>query len=59
MRKKINYIQLFAALVMFVLVFASCQKFLDVNKNLNSPTAVPVALLLSNAEVAIAGNVAL
>jgi hypothetical protein len=59
MRKKINYIQSFAALVMFVLVFASCQKFLDVNKNLNSPTAVPVALLLSNAEVAIAGNVAL
>jgi hypothetical protein len=44
---------------MFALVLPSCQKFLDVNKNLNSPTAVPVALLLSNAEVAIAGNVAL
>jgi hypothetical protein len=44
---------------MFALVLPSCQKFLDVNKNLNSPTAVPVALLLSNAEVAIAGNTAL
>ena len=59
MRKKIYYIKTFTALVMFALVLPSCQKFLDVNKNLNSPTAVPVALLLSNAEVAIAGNVAL
>jgi hypothetical protein len=59
MRKKIFYIKTFTALVMFALVLPSCQKFLDVNKNLNSPTAVPVALLLSNAEVAIARNVAL
>jgi len=59
MRKKIYYIKTFTALVMFALVLPSCQKFLDVNKNLNSPTAVPVALLLSNAEVAIAGNTAL
>ena len=59
MRKKIYYIKTFTALVMFALVLPSCQKFLDVNKNLNSPTAVPVALLLSNAEVAIARNVAL
>lgn len=59
MRKKIYYIKTFTALVMFALALPSCQKFLDVNKNLNSPTAVPVALLLSNAEVAIAGNTAL
>ena len=59
MRKKIFYIKTFTALVMFALVLPSCQKFLDVNKNLNSPTAVPVSLLLSNAELAISGNVAL
>jgi len=59
MRKKKYYIHSFTALVMFALVFSSCQKFLDVNKNLNSPTAVPVALILSNSELAIANNVAL
>ena len=59
MRKKIYYIKTFTALVMFALVLPSCQKFLDVNKNLNSPTAVPVSLLLSNAELAISNNVAL
>ncbi|MES2329020.1 MAG: SusD/RagB family nutrient-binding outer membrane lipoprotein [Bacteroidota bacterium] len=36
-----------------------CKKFLDVNKNVNSPTAVPVAFLLSNAERSLAGNIAL
>ena len=59
MRKKIFYINSFTALVMFSLVFTSCQKFLDVNKNLNSPTAVPVSLILSNSEITIANNVAL
>ena len=59
MRKKIYYINSFTALVLFALVFAGCQKFLDVNKNLNSPTAVPVALILSNSELAIANNTAL
>ena len=59
MRKKIYYIKSFTALVLFALVFAGCQKFLDVNKNLNSPTAVPVALILSNSELAIANNTAL
>lgn len=38
---------------------AGCKKYLDVNKNLNSPTAVPVSLLLSNCERNIAGNMAL
>jgi len=36
-----------------------CKKFLDVNKNLNDPTAVPVSLLLSNAERNLAANMAL
>jgi hypothetical protein len=36
-----------------------CKKFLDVNKNVNSPTAVPVAFLLSQAERSLSGNVAL
>jgi hypothetical protein len=44
---------------MLVAVLTGCKKFLDVNKNLNSPTAVPVSLLLSNCERNIAGNVAL
>ena len=59
MRKKKYYINSFTALVMSALVFSSCEKFLDVNKNLNSPTAVPVSLILSNAEVGLARNVAL
>ena len=59
MRKIKYYINSFTALVMVALVFSSCEKFLDVNKNLNSPTAVPVSLILSNAEVGLARNVAL
>ena len=44
---------------MLLAVVPGCKKFLDVNKNLNEPTAVPVSLLLSNVERAIAGNMAL
>ena len=59
MRKKKYFINSFTALVMSALVFSSCEKFLDVNKNLNSPTAVPVSLILSNAEIGLANSVAL
>lgn len=59
MRRKNHLIYSFTALVMLVAVLTGCKKFLDVNKNLNSPTAVPVSLLLSNAERAIANNIAL
>lgn len=59
MRRKNYFIYSFTALVAFATVFTGCKKFLDVNKNLNSPTAVPVALLLSGAERSIAGNIAL
>ena len=58
MRRKNYLIHSFTALVMLVAV-TGCKKFLDVNKNLNSPTAVPVSLLLSNCERTIAGNLAL
>jgi len=46
---------------MLVAVVTSCKKFLDVNKNINSPTPAlaSVSLLLSNCERAIAGNMAL
>lgn len=44
---------------MLLAVVPGCKKFLDVNKNLNEPTAVPVSLLLSNVERAIANNTAL
>lgn len=57
--KKKNFIYSFTALILFVAIISGCKKFLDVNKNLNSPTAVPVSLLLSNAERSISGNLAL
>jgi len=59
MKRKIRLIYFSAALIMLVAVVTGCKKFLDVNKNLNDPTAVPVSLLLSNAERNIAGNTAL
>ena len=59
MRRKNHFIYFFTALIMLVAVGTGCKKFLDVNKNLNDPTAVPVSLLLSNAERNIAGNMAL
>jgi hypothetical protein len=55
--KKNYFIYFLAALVMTVA--PGCKKFLDVNKNLNDPTAVPVSLLLSNCERSIAANTAL
>ncbi len=58
MRRKTHIIYSFTAMLMLVAA-VGCKKFLDVNKNLNSPTAVPVSLLLSNAERSIAGNMAL
>jgi len=58
MKRKNRFIYFFTALVMIVAT-PSCKKFLDVNKNVNDPTAVPVALLLSNCERNIANNTAL
>jgi hypothetical protein len=59
MRSKNHFVYTFTALLMLVAVVTGCKKFLDVNKNLNDPTAVPVSLLLSNCERNIAANVAL
>lgn len=59
MRRKKYFIYSFTALALFAVAISGCKKFLDVNKNLNSPTAVPVSLLLSGAERSIAGNIAL
>jgi Starch-binding associating with outer membrane len=59
MRRKNHLIYFFAALVILVAVPTGCKKYLDVNKNPNDPTAVPVSLLLSNCERAIGNNVAL
>jgi len=59
MRRKNNFIYSFTTLIILVAVVTGCKKFLDVNKNLNDPTAVPVSLLLSNCERNIAANVAL
>ncbi len=54
-----HFIYSITAVVMLAVAVTGCKKFLDVNKNLNSPTAVPVALLLSNCELGIANNTAL
>ena len=59
MRRKNHFIYFFTTLIMLVAGGTGCKKFLDVNKNLNDPTAVPVSLLLSNCERNIASNVAL
>ena len=59
MRRKNHLIYFFAALAMLVAPVTGCKRFLDVNKNLNDPTAVPVSLLLSNCERNIAANIAL
>jgi hypothetical protein len=59
MRRTNHLIYFFAALTMLVAPVTGCKRFLDVNKNLNDPTAVPVSLLLSNCERAIAANTAL
>ncbi|OSZ81628.1 SusD/RagB family nutrient-binding outer membrane lipoprotein [Chitinophagaceae bacterium IBVUCB2] len=42
-----------------VLLSTGCKKYLDVNKNLNDPTVVPVSTLLTAAERSIGGNFAL
>jgi hypothetical protein len=42
-----------------LLAGVGCKKFLDVNKNPNNPTAVPVSYLLSNAQVSMARTLSL
>lgn len=42
-----------------VLLSTGCKKYLDVNKNLNDPTVVPISTLLTAAERSIGGNFAL
>ena len=59
MRRKNHFIYIFTTLVMLVAGVTGCKKFLDVNKNLNDPTAVPVSLLLSRCERDISNNIAL
>src|SRR5690349_19266888 len=58
MKRKQYLLYTFAAM-MAIAVVPGCRKYLDVNKNVNQPTAVPVALLLSSAERALANNMAL
>jgi len=60
MKRKNHFIYLFTAMA-FLVAMSGCKKFLDVNKNLNSPTPekASVSLLLSSVERAIANNMAL
>ena len=61
MKRKMRFICFFAGLLMLVAVAPGCKKFLDVNKNFNSPTPdkASVSLLLSSVERALANNMAL
>ncbi|MES1215725.1 MAG: SusD/RagB family nutrient-binding outer membrane lipoprotein, partial [Bacteroidota bacterium] len=59
MRRKNHIIYFFATLITLVVIVPGCKKYLNVNKNLNDPTAVPVSLLLSNCERNISSNIAL
>jgi hypothetical protein len=60
MKRKKHFIYLFTAMAMLV-AMPGCKKFLDVNKNLNSPTPdkASVSYLLSACERDIANNMAL
>lgn len=60
MRRK-YFIHSFIALMVLALAGSGCKKFLDVNKNLNSPTpsSVQLSFVLSAAERNIANNMAL
>ncbi len=49
MTQKIKFVYLFAAVLL--LSATGCKKYLDVNKNLNDPTKVPVAILFTGAEL--------
>ncbi|HUC82860.1 MAG TPA: SusD/RagB family nutrient-binding outer membrane lipoprotein [Flavisolibacter sp.] len=55
------FIYSFAAICFLAITGAGCKKFLDVNKNLNSPTpsSVQLSMVLSGAERSIANNLAL
>ena len=59
--KRKYFIYTFAALTVLSLIGTGCKKFLDVNKNLNSPTpsSVQMSFVLSAAERNIASNLAL
>ena len=59
MRKNKKYIHFLIVLVALTTIGLGCQKFLDVNKNLNSPTTVPLSLLLSGCERSIGNSLAL
>src|SRR5919112_1905951 len=60
MRRK-YFIYFFSALAIVAVVGTGCKKFLDVNKNLNSPTpsSVQLSMVLSAAERNISNNLAL
>lgn len=60
MRKK-DYLYFFTVATLLVTIGTGCKKYLDVNKNLNSPTpsSVQLAFVLSAAERNISSNLAL
>ncbi len=57
MRKIKIFIQ--PIIVASMVLFSGCEKYLDVNANLNSPTAVPISTLLTSAQQRIGGVFAL
>jgi hypothetical protein len=61
MRRKNHLIYFFTTLIILLAVVTGCKKFLDVNKNVNSPTPekASVSLLLSNCERALGQQLSL
>ncbi len=56
---RLKYFLYFFAAGTVLLSTTGCKKYLDVNKNLNDPTVVPVSTLLTASERTIGGNFAL
>ena len=52
---KIKYFISFAVTLVLIL-FSSCEKWLDINEDPNNPTSVPVSQLFSTVEVDLAGS---
>lgn len=50
---------LLIVLTIFTLAFSGCKKYLDVNKNENDPTSVPLSTLLPAAQVSLGNSVAM
>lgn len=54
-----KYSKILTVLISIALVFTGCKKYLDVNKNENDPTTVPLSTLLPAAQVSLGNSLAM